>query len=106
MFKKIGLLACLLIPMYAQSSTDATGKAIAFTCFGCHGDGGHSSGDIPSIAGKKAAYVEEVFAAFASGKEESSIMMRISRGYSKQEIKAVGEYLEALPKDKVMGAKK
>jgi sulfide dehydrogenase cytochrome subunit len=68
--------------------TGASASMLADTCYGCHGVHGVSSGPaIPSLAGMSAVYLEETMAAYASGDRPSTIMQRIAKGYTKDEVK-------------------
>jgi sulfide dehydrogenase cytochrome subunit len=70
----------------------ASAAMLANTCFGCHGVNGVSAGPaIPSIAGMSAAYMTEVLQGYKSGEVSGTIMDRIAKGYSDEEIKQVSE---------------
>ncbi len=71
---------------------------LANTCAGCHGTHGASAGPAtPSIGGISAVYFEEVMQGFKSGEVKATIMDRIAKGYSEEEIKAMGEYFSQQP---------
>ena len=56
----------------------ASGEALSYTCAGCHGTNGASTGPAsPSLAGMSAVYLADSMRAFKSGDRESTIMMRI-----------------------------
>ncbi|MCW8948853.1 MAG: cytochrome c4, partial [Sedimenticola sp.] len=68
----------------------ADASMLANTCAGCHGTGGNSMGPAaPSIAGLSPTYFNETMAGFASGEIPSTIMGRIAKGYTEDEIKAI-----------------
>lgn len=70
----------------------ASAKMLADTCQGCHGMNGNSLGPaMPSIAGMSAEYLTEVLKAYKSGDASSTIMGRITKGYSDEELKQVAE---------------
>jgi sulfide dehydrogenase cytochrome subunit len=73
-------------------AADASGQAIAYTCAGCHGTNGVSQGTAPSLAGEKAETLKQVLLDFKSGKEQGTIMNRIAKGYSDEELAAVAEF--------------
>jgi sulfide dehydrogenase cytochrome subunit len=76
----------------------ASASMLANTCAGCHGTNGASIGPAsPSIGGISAVYFEEVMAGFKSGEINSTIMTRIAKGYSEDEIKLMGEYFSKQP---------
>ncbi|MET0028930.1 MAG: c-type cytochrome [Candidatus Thiodiazotropha sp.] len=76
----------------------ASATMLANTCAGCHGTQGASSGPAtPTISGISAVYFEEVMEGFKSGEINSTIMGRIAKGYSAEEIKAMGDYFSKQP---------
>ena len=78
--------------------TGASDEMLASTCFGCHGDNGASHGPAtPTIAGLSQDYFEETLEGYASGEIPSTIMGRIAKGYSKDEIKQLAKYFGAKP---------
>ena len=73
--------------------TGASAEMLASTCEGCHGDNGVSNGPAtPSIAGMSAYYFAEAMAEFAEEDTVTTIMTRIAKGYSEEEIRAMAEY--------------
>lgn len=85
------LSACLLASPFALGA-GASGEAIGFTCAGCHGTDGDSQGSAPSLKGEDAATLKEMLMDFKAGKEKATIMDRIAKGYSDEELAAVAEY--------------
>ncbi|MES9861313.1 MAG: cytochrome c4 [Candidatus Thiodiazotropha sp. LLP2] len=76
----------------------ASATMLANTCAGCHGTYGASAGPAtPSIGGMSAVYFEEVMQGFKDAEIKSTIMTRIAKGYSEDEIKAMGEYFSKQP---------
>jgi len=66
---------------------------LANTCAGCHGIGGNSVGPAsPTIAGKSAQYIMDVMESYKNGDRHSTIMARIAKGYSEEEIKLMAEF--------------
>lgn len=70
------------------------GEMIAYTCVGCHGPGGNSVGPAsPNIAGWKKDTMVDSMKAFAAGEDRpSTIMGRIAKGYTDEELEAMAEY--------------
>ena len=67
--------------------TGASAKMLAETCEGCHGTGGNSMGPAsPSIAGMSEDYLIEALTDYQSGDTRSTIMGRIMKGYTEDEI--------------------
>ena len=70
----------------------ASAKMLADTCTGCHGFDGNSKGPAtPSIAGASAEYLTEMMKAYKSGDASSTIMGRIVKGYTDEELAQVAE---------------
>ncbi|MCU7876302.1 MAG: c-type cytochrome [Candidatus Thiodiazotropha sp. (ex. Lucinoma kazani)] len=67
---------------------------LANTCAGCHGTNGASAGKImPIIGGMEKEYMQLVLEEFKTGERDSTIMGRIAKGYSENELKAIASYL-------------
>lgn len=96
---KIGLAAGFLavsIPAKAETSQKAI-ELMATTCFGCHGAEGKSSNKSGySIAGKPAKILEMDLKAYKEDKKKGTIMNRIAKGYSDEEISAIAQYISSL----------
>ncbi|MEW8469896.1 MAG: c-type cytochrome, partial [Candidatus Thiodiazotropha sp.] len=81
-----------------KTMTGDSAEMLAVTCAGCHGTNGASAGPAtPSIGGISAIYFEEVMVGFKDGSVKNTIMGRIAKGYSDDEIKAMGEYFSKKP---------
>lgn len=66
---------------------------LANTCAGCHGTVGHSAGEtMPSLAGLDERYFLKTMQDFKSGARPSTIMGRLARGYSDNELKALADF--------------
>jgi sulfide dehydrogenase cytochrome subunit len=89
------LLASLMASQVALAG-GPSGQAIAFTCNGCHGSDGMSKGAAPSIKGLPASYLESAMKDFKSEKRPATIMSRIAKGYSDEEITAMAVYYASM----------
>jgi cytochrome subunit of sulfide dehydrogenase len=70
-----------------------SGAALGETCAGCHGTNGYSAGDsMPSIAGLSKRYLQKAMHDFKYDLRPSTIMGRIARGYSDQELVTIAAY--------------
>jgi sulfide dehydrogenase cytochrome subunit len=66
---------------------------LAETCVGCHGAGGSSAGPaIPSIAGIDKEYFVESMEEYQKGERPATIMDRLAKGYTEEEIKRMADY--------------
>ncbi|ABK45486.1 sulfide dehydrogenase (flavocytochrome), cytochrome c subunit [Magnetococcus marinus MC-1] len=71
-----------------------TAAALANTCAGCHGTNGVAVGPaMPTIAGQPAAHLVNMMKEFKSGERPATIMDRIAKGYSDEEITELSKYL-------------
>ncbi len=70
----------------------ASGAVLANTCFSCHGTDGKSVGDMPSIAGKSESFITQKLKAFRSDELEATIMNRIAKGFTDDEIAALAKF--------------
>ena len=75
-----------------------TASMLANSCAGCHGTNGSSVGPAsPTIAGISVDYFIETMEAYKSGERPSTIMIRIAKGYTEEEIKLMAEYFAKQP---------
>ena len=76
-----------------KTMTGASAVMLSNTCAGCHGTYGASNGpSIPTLAGMSAVYLVEMMEGYKSGDIPSTIMGRLAKGYSDEEVKLMGEY--------------
>ena len=68
---------------------------LALSCAGCHGPEGQSPGPIPSLQGRAEAAIAEALRGFRADQRPSTVMARIAKGYSDQEIDAVAREIAA-----------
>lgn len=91
-----GLVAGYLIPAKAEVSPKAA-EVMATTCFGCHGSEGKTANKNGySIAGKPAKVIEMDLKAYKEDKKKGTIMNRIAKGYSDEELTAIAQYISSL----------
>lgn len=80
-----------------SASASATGAMLGNTCAGCHGTNGVSNGPAtPSIAGISPEYFVESMNNYASNERASTIMGRIARGYTEDEIEAMADFFAGM----------
>jgi len=92
-FLKLALLGGGLIFAFGAQAETPSAEALAYTCVGCHGANGVSNGPAtPSIAGISKDFFTENMQGYASDEIPSTIMGRIARGYSEEEIGLLGDF--------------
>ncbi|TNC98590.1 MAG: cytochrome C, class I [Stygiobacter sp.] len=75
----------------AAGAADAV-TVMADACAGCHGTDGHSVGGMPAFSGKKADELKKVLHDYKSGSREATVMDRIAKAYSVEQLDAIADY--------------
>jgi cytochrome c553 len=88
---------CLAAALFAAPSARAMDaiSVAADACAGCHGTDGRSLGTMPAFHEKKPSELKQILREFKSGKREATIMDRIVKGYSDQQLDAMVDYYTA-----------
>lgn len=73
----------------------ASGAVLTNTCFSCHGTDGKSVGDMPTIAGKSQDFITKKLKAFKSSELEATVMNRIAKGFTDDEIAALAKFFSS-----------
>jgi len=89
--------AAALVATPQAFSADASGATVAYTCMGCHGANGISKGSIVSLAGRNAEIMNQQLLDFKSDKRKGTVMNRLAKGYTDEELLAAAEYFANLP---------
>ncbi|MDZ7736651.1 MAG: hypothetical protein U5P41_11520 [Gammaproteobacteria bacterium] len=71
-------------------------EALAFNCFTCHGTDGESPGRMKSLNELSATEIRDKLMAFRRDENNPTIMNRIARGYSDDEIAIIADYIANL----------
>lgn len=91
--------ACLLLTAAGEAAEPARAgpsvEALSFNCYTCHGPDGRSPAAMPSLQGKHADYLLRRLLEFKQGKGHPTIMDRIARGYSDEELASIAAYIAA-----------
>jgi len=87
------LIACSVAVGGAAFAATPRASMLGNTCAGCHCTNGNSNGPAtPTIAGISSEYFIETMEAYKSGERPSTIMTRIAKGYTEEEIKRMAEF--------------
>nr|BAF34117.1 flavocytochrome [Hydrogenophilus thermoluteolus] len=90
-------LAFALTPQAHAVEVDYA-QVLANTCAGCHGPDGASRGPAaPTIAGMKPEIFIEAMQDYREDKRPGTIMPRIAKGYTDEQIKLMAEYFAKQP---------
>ena len=91
------MLSCAIPVATAIADENITGRTIGSACLGCHGAAGALETSIPPIIiGVPEEYIVSAMRAFRDDSRKSTIMGRIAKGYTDEEIVAVARYFAGL----------
>ena len=87
------LIACGVVLSGTAFAATPSASMLGNTCAGCHGTNGNSHGPAtPTIAGISSEYFIETMEAYKDGSRPSTIMTRIAKGYTDEEIKLMADF--------------
>jgi cytochrome subunit of sulfide dehydrogenase len=92
----MAVLALGMLDAIAETAPAVDGATVARNCYICHGTFGISPDPIPDLMGMSEADIQQALLEFKSGQREATIMDRIAKGYSDEQIAAVAAYLAGL----------
>jgi len=91
-------LALMTLPLGAALAEGPSAVALSWTCAGCHGTDGSSAGpSSPSIAAMDAEVFIDAMQDYKADKRNSTIMNRIAKGYTDQQIAGMAEFFARQP---------
>jgi cytochrome c553 len=85
-------LALVMVSATAQAADAPRGAA---SCTGCHASNARVETPVPPLAGRPASEIESQMAEFKTGKRPGTIMDRIAKGFSDEEIRAIATWYAA-----------
>jgi cytochrome c553 len=89
-----GILACaLMLGGGVAFAADAPPGAAA--CLGCHATHAAAETPVPKITGRSADETVKLMAEFRSGEKPSTVMSRIAKGFTDDEMKPIAAWLAA-----------
>jgi cytochrome c553 len=91
-----GLVLPLVFSLAAAAIEPPAG---ASSCSGCHAASAKVETPVPRIRGRQPAEIVTAMLAFRSGERPSTVMGRIAKGFSDDEIRAIAVWLAAQPAD-------
>jgi cytochrome c553 len=83
----------------APSAIAAEAPPGASACSGCHATNASVATPVPRLAGRKPADIIAALAAFKNGQRPATVMDRIAKGFTDDEIRAIAEWYGAMPGD-------
>lgn len=73
-----------------------TGQAMVQTCYVCHGPDGRSADAVPALMRGQKALVVRHMLDFKADRRPATIMNRVAKSYSDEQIAAIADYLASL----------
>jgi sulfide dehydrogenase cytochrome subunit len=86
------LVAAGLLAAIPAGGAPALAPPGASSCSGCHGPGANSRA-MPPLRGRKAEEIVTAMAEFRGGARPATVMDRIAKGFSEDEIRAIAAWL-------------
>jgi sulfide dehydrogenase cytochrome subunit len=80
-----------------QAQAQVSPAMLSEACAGCHGSDGTTNGAAPTISNLTEKYFTQSMMDYKSGSRSATVMGRIAKGYSDDEIKAMAKYFDAKP---------
>jgi sulfide dehydrogenase cytochrome subunit len=73
-----------------------SGQAMVQTCYVCHGPEGRSAEGMPALMHGQKEFVVRQMVEFKTDRRPATIMNRVAKSYSDEQIAAIADYLAAL----------
>ena len=89
----MGVLLCA--GMWALPASAADAPAGAMSCSGCHPAQAGIDTPVPRLSGKDPAAIVAAMQAFRSGARPATVMDRIAKGFSDDEVRAIADWYGA-----------
>jgi cytochrome c553 len=97
---RIALLAAFLFTVSAHADDLKAGKALVYTCGGCHGVTGYKNAypnyHVPRIAGQNYDYLVAALTEYKKGERAHPTMRAQGEGMSDEDIRNIAAYLSSL----------
>jgi sulfide dehydrogenase cytochrome subunit len=87
--------AALLVVLFPFAATAADAPPGASSCSGCHPASRSVDTPVKRLVGAKAADIVSAVQEFRSGKRPATVMDRIAKGFTDDEIKAIADWYGA-----------
>jgi sulfide dehydrogenase cytochrome subunit len=91
----VTVVAGAVRPAPAQPPDPDLARNLAATCSSCHGTRGASQGEIASLAGMPQAEIVRKVQDFKAGRQPSTVMQQLAKGYTDQQIELIAGWFAA-----------
>ena len=93
-----GVVVALCSSAQAQTIDPLQARDMAAACASCHGGQGRAEVGMVSLAGVNKDQLLKKMLAFKAGKQPSTIMQQLAKGYSDDQLAALASYFSAQKK--------
>jgi sulfide dehydrogenase cytochrome subunit len=91
--RPVAFAALILAPVaLARAAAPPSG---ASSCAGCHGEAARGDAAFAPIRGRPAAEIADAMRAYAAGERHPTVMNRIAKGFTEDEIQAIAAWISA-----------
>lgn len=80
----------------AMAQDGPSGQAMVQTCYVCHGPEGRSAEAVPALMRGQKEFVVRQMIEFRTDRKPATIMNRVAKSYSDEQIAAIADYLAGL----------
>ncbi len=85
----------LILASHASAAGLADAPPGALSCSGCHSSAPAADTAVPRLIGRNPADIVTAMQAFKTGQRPSTVMERIAKGFSEDEVKAIAAWYGA-----------
>lgn len=86
------LVFCIFVAI-AHAEAPSRAELLIASCAACHSPDIAANSVIPTIYGKDAAYIKTSMLGFKNGTRPATLMNRLAKGYTDEEIDLMANYL-------------
>jgi len=85
-------VAAFVLVIGAATASAAEAPVGASSCSGCHATNAQAQTPVPPLKGRAANDIADAMTEYKSGKRQGTIMDRIAKGFSEEEIRAIATW--------------
>jgi sulfide dehydrogenase cytochrome subunit len=92
----VAFAATFFIAFAAAAQDGPSGQAMVQTCYVCHGPEGRSAEGVPALMRGQKEFVVRQMIEFKTDRRPATIMNRVAKSYSDEQIAAIADHLAGL----------